>query len=128
MRIDLAKHTRGSIHFAGEGFGRMARDSARLNLHEEMHPRIINVIPEEITSIHFSFFNGMFAESMKRMGRGRFMQKYSFETHPHMEGQIQSFVLQLSSSVRSNDINSIVQRAMKGSVEDIVHLHKRGLL
>lgn len=56
MRIDLAKHTRGSIHFAGEGFGRMARDSARLNLHEEMHPRIINVIPEEITSIHFSFF------------------------------------------------------------------------
>jgi hypothetical protein len=59
---------------------------------EQQFDRITFVIPERIVSMNKSFFLAVWAERVQALGKDAFLEKYAFETSPHISRKIISHI------------------------------------
>lgn len=64
---------------AGRERGRNVRAAARLDELDTQQEPITVLVAEDIFSVNSSFFLGMFAESIRKLGEPEFRKRYRFE-------------------------------------------------
>lgn len=80
MIVDLARfRTEGSKIFSGREQGHQARKKAGLDKLDGGNESVVVQIPSDVFSVNSSFFLGMFAPSIKKLGADGFKLKYQFE-------------------------------------------------
>lgn len=94
VRIDLteARTAPESRVYSGRDRGEAARRKfglARLDASDEA---VTVVIPPDTYSMNMSFFLGMFGDSIRKLGREGFLQKYEFECKDVHRASIQDGV------------------------------------
>lgn len=77
--IDLAAYrSAGTLVFAGRDRGKLVRSKARVDETDQGGEKVEVRVPEEIFSVTSSFFLGMFALSIQKLGEDAFRQHYVF--------------------------------------------------
>lgn len=81
IRIDLTevRTSARSRVFSGRDRGEAARRKFALAKHDSSDDVVTVVIPGDTYSMNMSFFLGMFGDSVRKLGRARFYEKYKFE-------------------------------------------------
>jgi len=80
VRIDLADYNSPGVRvYAGRERGELARAKAALDRADEAGEVVIVKIPPDVFSINTSFFLGMFADSIRKLGEREFRNRYRFE-------------------------------------------------
>jgi hypothetical protein len=93
ISIDLSSFAGGMV-IAGRSKGAAARDHFHLDQVDEA-PELATVkIPLEVISLNSSFFLGMFGQSIQKLGREKFLEKYNFECAPVLLDDIMSGIRQ----------------------------------
>ncbi|WP_313078366.1 hypothetical protein [Agrobacterium pusense] len=89
--IELEKLTKGEVHnLSGHDRGRAARNFFNLSELDNVDDIVVVSVPEHIYTITSSFFQGMFADSVKRLGtREDFLSRYRFDADPVVLQQIE---------------------------------------
>lgn len=68
-----------SMVYAGRERGEAAREAAKLSMLDDLPDTIVDVqIPKDIFVVTSSFFRGMFAPSIQKLGADGFRRKYQF--------------------------------------------------
>lgn len=91
QKIELEQLTKGEVHnLSGHDRGQAARKLFDLNKYDEADDVVVVHIPEHVYTITSSFFQGMFAESVKHLGsRDDFLARYRFDADPVVLQQIE---------------------------------------
>lgn len=93
--IDLKTYTTADeIVLSGRPKGVELRKKLDLDKAEAQSDSIRFIIPPQIVSLNSSFFLGLFAESVIRLGEDRFRSKYSFECRPILKKDIEAGIRQ----------------------------------
>jgi hypothetical protein len=81
IRVDLAevRTSAESRVFSGRDRGEAARRKFGLPKLDTSDDIVTVVIPTDTYSINTSFFLGMFGDSIRKLGRAPFLEKYRFE-------------------------------------------------
>lgn len=89
--IQLVEFTKGEVrNLSGHERGLAARMAFKLEDLDALPEPIEVVVPEDLDAISTSFFQGMFAQSIQRLGsRDRFLEHYRFHARPHLMLQVQ---------------------------------------
>ena len=74
-------HVKGAKVFAGRDIGRKIKNSSRINEIEDTHNRVVVTIPENIYSITPSFFEELFLDVVRKLGKERFLEKFEFRSN-----------------------------------------------
>lgn len=78
--VDLAEFTSPGVRvYAGRDRGREVRAAAGLADADDRGESVLVKIPMDLFSLTTSFFLGMFAESVRKLGEGLFLERYKFE-------------------------------------------------
>jgi hypothetical protein len=64
---------------SGRPKGEFLREKLQLDLEDERHEPVEVIIPEHIISLNSSFFLGLFAPSVQKLGIEKFDAKYKFQ-------------------------------------------------
>lgn len=93
-RIDLndARTSREAKVFSGRSRGKYWRERFRLDELDTSDTPVTVVIPGDIFSINLSFFLSLFGQSVRTLGKERFLQKYRFECDPDLKQMIEQGV------------------------------------
>jgi len=87
--VDLEKLTRGEVtSLSGQPRGLEARKYFDLNQLDEVDEHVIVTAPENLEALTPSFVQGMFANSVHRLGRERFFDHYQFAISPELRADI----------------------------------------
>ena len=91
MEIDLKELTRGEVrNLSGQERGVEARAFFRLDEVDGMPDAIRVIVPGDLDGLTTSFFQGMFAKSVRRLGsREAFLAHYHFDAGPLILLQIE---------------------------------------
>ncbi len=65
--------------FTGRDRGEIVRKNCRLDEIEKVAEQIIIIVPEDIYSINPSFFEELFVNVVKKLGKEKFLEKFKFE-------------------------------------------------
>lgn len=77
--IDLADYNSQGVRvYAGRDRGEAARAKARLEEADNAGDSVSVKIPDDVFSINSSFFLGMFADSIRKLGEVEFRRRYAF--------------------------------------------------
>lgn len=89
--IELEQLTKGEVHnLSGHDRGQAARAHFNLSDMDSTDGVIVVHVPEHIYTITSSFFQGMFAESVTKLGdRDTFLSRYRFDADPVVLQQIE---------------------------------------
>ena len=79
--INLNDYINNRKVLAGRDSGEELNRILNLNDIEKKYKRILIKIPNYVYSFNSSFFLGMFGETVKKLGRDKFKDKYIFETN-----------------------------------------------
>ena len=77
--------TPGSRVYSGRPLGERIRHQLGLNDKDSDDVGYVFLLPKDTISINSSFFGGLLEESVIKLGRETFCQKYSFEYDDHSE-------------------------------------------
>lgn len=91
QQIELNELTRnGEVHnLSGHDRGQAARQKFRIAELDATEEAVVVNVPSYVYTITPSFFQGMFAESVRHLGdRDRFLARYSFRADPVVLQQI----------------------------------------
>lgn len=88
--IMLNELTRGEVrNLSGQERGAEARDHFNLDELDASSDQVFVVVPEELDALASSFFQGMFATSIRRLGgRDQFLAHYQFLATPEIMIQV----------------------------------------
>lgn len=93
MQIDIAPNNKTCKRLNGFARGQELRAKYNLDaLDLDQHQTIFVNIPPRIFSMDISFFNGMFRDSVKRLGSVGFNTKYQFIVGNRLRTTIQQYV------------------------------------
>lgn len=67
--------------FTGRDRGEYVRKKSRVDEIENMYPSVTIVIPDNVYSINPSFFEELFVNVIKKLGKEEFLKKFSFVSH-----------------------------------------------
>ena len=89
--IELEQLTKGEVHnLSGHDRGQAARNHFKLSELDGGRETVVIHVPADVYTITSSFFQGMFAESVKALGtRERFLERYQFDADPIVLQQIE---------------------------------------
>ena len=96
--LDLIKYMKGDEScFAGRDDGRAFISDLRdqgidLDQLEQNYREIHMVVPDQIVTINYSFFEGAFSDRVRRLGKIGFEEKYKFITSPFIEPRIKMHI------------------------------------
>ncbi|UWR78860.1 hypothetical protein K4K97_09455 [Phaeobacter inhibens] len=90
MQIDFSQLTQGKVrNLSGHERGAEARDYFSLNTLDELDEPVEIVVPDDLDAIATSFFQGMFAASVRRFDSEKeFLEHYRFLASPEIIAQI----------------------------------------
>ena len=88
--IDLGRYCdSGSLVISGRPKGEMLREKLHLDVEDEQ-PNIVEIIiPSHVISLNSSFFLGLFAPSVQKLGMEKFDAKYRFRAIPEIHEDIE---------------------------------------
>jgi hypothetical protein len=91
MEINLKRLTKGEVrNLSGQERGVQARAMFRLDEADVLQEPVRVVVPDELDGLTTSFFQGMFAGSVRHFGsREAFLAHYSFDAGPLILLQIE---------------------------------------
>lgn len=89
--IELEQLTKGEVHnLSGHDRGQAARTHFNLADMDVTDDVVIVHVPDHVYTITSSFFQGMFAESVTKLGdRDKFLARYRFDADPVVLQQIE---------------------------------------
>lgn len=93
--IHLGELTRGGEvrNLSGHERGVEARRLFKLDELDRLHETVEVVVPDELYAITPSFFQGMFAESVRALGgRDPFLRRYAFDAPGYVLEQLESAI------------------------------------
>lgn len=79
-KIDLKNYIGRKKVLAGRDNGEDIRQKINLEKIENENEKIEIIIPKDVFSFNSSYFLGMFGESVKKLGKEKFEEKYQFNT------------------------------------------------
>lgn len=65
--------------FTGRDRGEIVRKNCKLDEIEKIAEQIIIIVPEDIYSINPSFFEELFVNVVKKLGKEKFLEKFKFD-------------------------------------------------
>lgn len=74
---DIRKGTISKV-FTGRDRGKKVREDSRIDLIEAENETVEIIIPDNIYSINPSFFEELFVNVVKKLGKEKFLEKFSF--------------------------------------------------
>ena len=80
-KIDLKNYIDSKKVLAGRTNGENIRQKINLEKKEKENEKIEIIIPNDVFSFNSSYFLGMFGESVKKLGKEKFEEKYQFNTN-----------------------------------------------
>ena len=80
-KIDLKNYIDSKKVLAGRTNGENIRKKITLEKIEKENEKIEIIIPNDVFSFNSSYFLGMFGESVKKLGKEKFEEKYQFNTN-----------------------------------------------
>ena len=80
-KIDLKNYIDSKKVLAGRTNGENIRQNINLEKIEKENEKIEIIIPNDVFSFNSSYFLGMFGESVKKLGKEKFEEKYQFNTN-----------------------------------------------
>ena len=80
-KIDLKNYIDSKKVLAGRTNGENIRQKINLEKIEKENEKIEIIIPNGVFSFNSSYFLGMFGESVKKLGKEKFEEKYQFNTN-----------------------------------------------
>ena len=80
-KIYLKDYVEGKKVLAGRTNGENIRKKINLEKIESENEKIEIIIPNDVFSFNSSYFLGMFGESVKKLGKEKFEEKYQFNTN-----------------------------------------------
>jgi hypothetical protein len=88
--IDLARYCdTGSLVISGRPKGELLRDKLQLDQEDERPDAVEVIIPTHIISLNSSFFLGLFAPSVQKLGIEKFDAKYKFQANAEIREDIE---------------------------------------
>lgn len=104
--INMEEHrNKESRIFSGRPFGKSVRAKRDLNILDNQDCRVEVVFPEVTWSINNSFFLGMFAASIEKLGEEKFKEKYVF-SGPFVEEAVEyAIAATLNTTIAIPDID-----------------------
>ena len=79
-KLDLKDYIESKKVLAGRTNGEDIRKKINLEKIENENKKIEIIIPNDVFSFNSSYFLGMFGESVKKLGKEKFEEKYQFNT------------------------------------------------
>src|SRR4051812_15699628 len=73
------KTTPESKVYSGRPRGELVRSQMELSRHDKAGDTVTIVIPEDTYSVNMSFFLGLFANTIRQIGKSEFYKRYRFE-------------------------------------------------
>ena len=109
VEIKLSDLTRdGEVrNLSGHERGVAAREKFNLPNLDSAPETVVVVVPDDITTLTSSFFQGMFSESVQSLGndRDRFLNHYQFDASPLVLMQIERGIAAVQSRTKSKLIS-----------------------
>ena len=96
--IALSRLTNGEVlNLAGHDRGVAARDLFELSRLDEIQDEVIVEIPSEFRGLSSSFFQGMFAESVRKFASAHeFFEHYKFAAPAHIRSKLIDYAEQVA--------------------------------
>jgi hypothetical protein len=92
--LGVARTSPAAKVFAGRQRGKYWRDQFKLDELDNVAEAVKVVIPEDIISLNISFFLNLFGDSIRRLGKEKFVAHYKFESDPVLQPLIDQGVEQ----------------------------------
>lgn len=110
-KIDMLKYRGGSKStlYTGRPQGKDVRKELDLNAEDDQERKVIFVIPKDTTSFNPSFYLGLLYDSINKLTKERFQEKYSFDY---------SAVSEDYKEIIKNDLENGMRHAMNSIKKD----------
>lgn len=97
-RIDLGRLTKGEVfNLAGHDRGVAARELFELSRLDDSDEDVLVEFPSGFRGVSSSFFQGMFAESVRRFnGARQFFEHYRFDAPAHIRARLIEYAEQVA--------------------------------
>ena len=91
--LSVARTSENAKVFAGRKRGKFWRDRFKLDQLDQQESPVDVLVPGDVISLNISFFLNLFGESVRRLGREKFLEHYIFhcdaELRPHIDNGIE---------------------------------------
>lgn len=92
----------GSRNFIGRLNGVSMRDKLSLNKSDNNRDIVYIVFPEDTLCVTSSFMFGMFGDSLRKLGRDKFLSKYKISYPSHLENCTNEFIKRVTIIIRGD--------------------------